>query len=205
MTDTKLPFSFPVEVLQLPAAGRVYTLQADERARADIAALLGLVAVGRLIATITIAPMAGGGVEARARFDADVTQTCVVSLEPLPATVGETIVRRFKVPPRKAPSSPVGKPPKVTDVPPDGWIDPDDDTPDPIIEGCIDLGALVVEELALALDPYPRTPGISFAGPGDSAPPEAGGLSSSPFAALAGFQGARPTQRRSKTRPKVRR
>ena len=36
------------------------------------------------------------------------------------------------------------------------------DPPDPIIDGKIDLGALLVEFVALGLDPFPRKPGVVF-------------------------------------------
>ncbi|TAK98989.1 MAG: DUF177 domain-containing protein [Rhodospirillaceae bacterium] len=204
MTGAKLPFSFPVEVLQLPAGGRVYTLRADDQERADVAAELELVAVGRLIATVTLMPATGGGVEARARFEADITQTCVVTLQPLATTVNEEVIRHFTVPRRKAPTVSAGaKAPTDMDTS-DGWIDPNEEVPDPIVDGCIDLGAMVVEELSLAIDPYPRAPGASFSDLGVSVSPPLP-QSSSPFAALAGFRTAEPAQRRSKTRPKVRR
>jgi hypothetical protein len=35
----------------------------------------------------------------------------------------------------------------------------DEDEPDPVIDGKIDLGALAAEFFALGLDPYPRKPG----------------------------------------------
>ena len=53
-----------------------------------------------------------------------------------------------------------------------------EDPPDPIVDGRIDLGALAVEFLALALDPYPRKPGAEFTPPPEEAPPD------SPFDAL---------------------
>ncbi|MFJ5370074.1 YceD family protein, partial [Bosea sp. CER48] len=55
----------------------------------------------------------------------------------------------------------------------------EDDPPEPIIDGVIDLGGVTLEFLALALDPYPRKPGVSFEAP--AAEPGA----ESPFAALA--------------------
>ena len=55
----------------------------------------------------------------------------------------------------------------------------DEDEPDPIIEGKIDLGALAAEFFALGLDPYPRKPGASFE---LNAKPEP---ADSPFAVLA--------------------
>ena len=54
----------------------------------------------------------------------------------------------------------------------------EEDPPDPIVDGKVDLGALAAEFLALALDPYPRKPGAEFAAP-EVAEPD------SPFAELA--------------------
>ena len=54
----------------------------------------------------------------------------------------------------------------------------DEDEPDPIIDGKIDLGALAAEFFALGLDPYPRKPGVSFESP------EEAEATVSPFSAL---------------------
>ena len=206
------PYVFPVDVAHLPANGRVYTLAADDATRAAIAAHLDLAAVGRLIATVTVMP-APGGVEVSGRFDADVTQTCVVTLDPLPATLHGDLSRRFAAAPRPKPPRPGAKikPEKAKpekDGPEDGWIDPDEDVPDPIVDGQIDLGAVVVEELSLALDPYPRKPGASLSGFG-TVQSNVEPRSESPFAALAALK---PTPRASahgrpgvKNRPKARR
>ena len=56
---------------------------------------------------------------------------------------------------------------------------PDEDEPDPIIDGKIDLGALAAEFFALGLDPYPRKPGATFEESTESEPAD------SPFSALA--------------------
>ena len=55
----------------------------------------------------------------------------------------------------------------------------DEDEPDPVIDGKIDLGALAQEFFALGLDPYPRKPGVAFEQGAESAPAD------SPFSALA--------------------
>ena len=61
---------------------------------------------------------------------------------------------------------------------------PAQEPPDVIVDGKIDLGALTAEALALALDPYPKKPGVAFV---DVMEPE--DLSESPFAALARLKG----------------
>ena len=43
----------------------------------------------------------------------------------------------------------------------------ENDAPDPLIDGKIDIGALATEFVALGLDPYPRKPGVTFEPPSD--------------------------------------
>ena len=69
----------------------------------------------------------------------------------------------------------------------------DEDDPDPVIDGRIELGALTAEFFALGLDPYPRKPGVEFVAPAESA------RSDSPFAALA----ARPAKRERRSNGKI--
>ena len=141
-----------------------------------IAAECGLPAVASLRATYKIMPRAGGRLEVAGDLEARVTQVCVVSLEPFEGDLAQEIDLTFgptaaavddwfeaeaprrgrrgepdRRPSREAPaSSPIGE-----DQP---------DPPDPIIDGRIDLGALALEFLVLALDPYPRRPGVAFDG-----------------------------------------
>ncbi len=56
----------------------------------------------------------------------------------------------------------------------------DEDEPDPVIDGKIDLGALAAEFFALGLDPYPRKPGAVLDEERTNAEPI-----DSPFSALA--------------------
>jgi hypothetical protein len=43
---------------------------------------------------------------------------------------------------------------------------PIDDTPEALLDGKIDLGAIATEFLLLGIDPYPRKPGVVFQSPG---------------------------------------
>ncbi len=58
-------------------------------------------------------------------------------------------------------------------------LDPEaDDPPDEISDGVLPLGAYVLEDLSLAIDPFPRKPGVAFEPPPGPSEP-------SPFAVLA--------------------
>lgn len=84
----------------------------------------------------------------RGKLVAEVVQACVVTLSPIRTSVNETFERRFS-----AAAEPAG----------DGLVDLDaEDPPDPLVDGMIDVGEVLAEELGLALDPYPRLPGASL-------------------------------------------
>jgi uncharacterized metal-binding protein YceD (DUF177 family) len=213
------PFSFPVEAVALPASGRVYDLAADQAAREAVARELGLDAVMSLVANFTVAPGLDGSIEVSGHFKADVVQACVITLQPVPAHLEETIARRFvahAAAPKpkddaKAKRKTPGKEPnkkkfksidEIEEV--DGWIDPNDEIFDPLVDGVIDLGEVVTEQLSLALDPYPKAPGATF---GSVIADEAGvkvlsePVATGPFAALAGLKVGKASPRRTERKP----
>jgi uncharacterized metal-binding protein YceD (DUF177 family) len=165
---TAAPFSRPIKVEAIPRDGLEASIEASEAERVALADFNGLPGVGKLGATFNLKHGAGGTVLVRGEVRAEVTQTCVVTLEPFGASLVETVDVRF-APPRE-------------DKPPRGASDAlkleDEDEPDPIVDGKIDLGALASEFLTLGLDPYPRKPGVAFESPG------ADDRSDSPFSAL---------------------
>ncbi len=148
----------------------------DDECRA-LAVRFGLVSVDGLSATVQLTRLHGfesGMVRVKGTLTAQVVQTCVVSLEPVAATVCESFSALFA--------------PDVPEFEPDVTLDPfapDEDCPEPLIDGEIDIGELTAQHLSLALDPYPRVAGLEFCGFADEeqepAPERA---SPSPFAAL---------------------
>ena len=64
-------------------------------------------------------------------------------------------------------------------------IEIDEDIPDPVENGQIDMGEAAAEHLALAMDPFPRSSGAAFTPPPEE-PPEPT-AKPSPFSALAGL------------------
>lgn len=166
---TQGSFSRPVKVDALPRDGLMQTVEATPAERAAIAEQQGLVDVAGLTATFLL-KRTGKGVRVTGAIHADVTQTCVVTLEPFPVTLDEPVDVRFARPAEER----SGRRSEVETLALDA-----EDPPDPIVGGRIDLGALAVEFLALALDPYPRKPGAEFILPLEEPPP------ASPFVVLA--------------------
>lgn len=142
-------------------------ISADAGERAALARRFGLIAIDRLDATMTVQRDATG-VVARGQLEGAVVQACSVTGDPVPAQIAEDFTIRFL---------------------PEGTVEGDevelsDEECDTVFYsgGAIDLGEAAAETLALALDPFPRSPGA------DDALRKAGVLGeeeTGPFAALA--------------------
>jgi uncharacterized metal-binding protein YceD (DUF177 family) len=87
----------------------------------------------------------------RGWLEADVVQSCVVSLEPVPAHLREPIERRYRQEDAAARCQPAG----VVD------LDADEDPIELLVGREIDVGEAFAEELGLSLDPYPRAVGTA--------------------------------------------
>lgn len=163
-----LPYSEPLRLHQI-GAGVQRRLTPDADAMKRIARALDLQALDVFEVDINLVPTVSGW-RLEGRVIADAVQTCGLTLEPLPVHVD----RKFSVQMVEATE-------REDDE--DGEIDLelDDDSPDQIEGGSLDLGQYAVEQLALSLDPFPRKPGAVF-----EQPKEPGEIS--PFAVLKGLR-----------------
>jgi hypothetical protein len=149
------PFSRIIRVDTLPKDGETVTIEANPAEREALAGSLKLPSIERLTATLNVKRAAKGGARVVGAVRSELTQTCVVTLEPFPAAVEEEIDVRFAPPDDEREARRRRDEPETVSM-------IDDDEPDPLIDGKIDLGALVAEFFALGLDPYPRKPGVAF-------------------------------------------
>jgi len=154
------------------------TLQADAATRERIAKALGLDALLSLEAEVRVSAWLDGA-QIGGRWRAQVRQTCGVTLEPFDSDLeGDLHVRALP-----QGSAALGGPDEAG-----GELDLDpesEDPPDVLPDDKIDLGAYVVEDLSLAIDPFPRKPGVEFQAPEQPGEP-------SPFAVLAKLKGGAP-------------
>lgn len=160
----------PVAIGQIGLGGLERKVVATAAECGAIAARLRIPAVGALACRFRLTALGHGVVAAQGTLRARVTQECVVTTEPFEAEVQEEFRVRFV--------------PEASFVEPeeDDLLDLDADDELPYRGSHIDLGDAAVEQLALALDPYPRMPGAELPeapAEDDDAPP------ASPFAALA--------------------
>jgi uncharacterized metal-binding protein YceD (DUF177 family) len=164
--NNNFEFSKPIDVMRLPAGGGTYALAASAEERAALAVRFALLSLDRLEAEVQLEPAAGGFYRLSARLSADLTQACVVTLEPVASHIEESFSLLY------------GTPDDQDEV----LLDGDSETIEPLEGGIVDIGEAVAQQLSLALDPFPRAPGAALAEEADLSdqnPPE------SPFAALA--------------------
>ena len=132
----------------MPVAGRELKLALGEAERAAIAAFLALTAVDRLEVTLHAVKFRGG-IRVTGRLRAAIVQPSVVTLEPVHQEISEPIDRIFL---------PGAEKQFAGEADAEIFVDLDgEDVPDHFDGNEADLSALIVETLALAIDPYPRT------------------------------------------------
>ena len=170
-----LPLTQPYNLARLGNAGDVVRFAADAEQRAAIAKWSGILSLEKFEAQVEISKLAPNRFGLAYRLNADVTQACVISLEPVPSPLERSFTRElvFAGTGRRRETDESGSGP---DLVLDGE---EEEGPEEIESLHIDLATPVLEEFVLSLDPYPRRPGVEFAAKGlDSTPPE------SPFAVL---------------------
>lgn len=154
----------------MPVSGRDISLTVERDIREAIAAQIGVTAVDRLQVKLH-AVRFRGGIRVTGQLRALVTQASVVSLEPVTEDIEEAIDRIFLPGGEKAYA---GKADAEVFVDLEG-----DDIPDHFEGNEADLSDLIIETLALGIDPYPRLEGESVGIAGDEDDED-----DSPFAGL---------------------
>jgi uncharacterized metal-binding protein YceD (DUF177 family) len=167
------PITSFVELSDLGQAGDEVTIAANAGQRARLAEWAGLEAVDHFEAVVNLRKLSRSRFGYQASVKADITQSCVVTLEPVLSHLSFEFARELH----------------LAHAVPKGWAEEAvvtpaaDEGPEEIESTNFDVAAPVLEEFALALDPYPRAAGVVFK-PEDE-PEEA---RESPFAALKGLK-----------------
>jgi uncharacterized metal-binding protein YceD (DUF177 family) len=144
-------------------------IEADDAECAALAALFGLPGIAAVSGDFALRHERRGIIAATLSLRARLTQICVITLEPFDATIHETTELRF------VPAAGISEAGEFL-------LDAETlESPDeiPYAGESIDLGAVLAEQLALSLDPYPRKPGATL-------PPEAADEPETAFSILRG-------------------
>ena len=163
-----MPFSMIYNLNRLGQAGDKVAFSASDSERAALARHVDALDVSRFEARIDLQKVAPNHFAVTFDLTAEITQACVVTLEPLAAKLDRAFRRELHFQPA------------LRRVEKDVTIAAeDDDAPEEIDSLHYDLAGPLVEEFVLAIDPYPRAPGVEF-----QPPDEGSDKPENPFAVL---------------------
>lgn len=172
---SSVEFSRPITVEQIGVQETVREIVANSSERTRLGARFGLMALDRLQATLHVQRIPGGLIRIRGHLEADVVQSCVATLDPVPVRLAEDFIMNFVA----------GRADRGGEI----VISFDEeDPPEVIVAGRIDLGETVAQQLAVSLNPYPRSPRAPPAAEGGPEVSSVPGRKKGPFEVLAGWR-----------------
>jgi uncharacterized metal-binding protein YceD (DUF177 family) len=166
-----IPFTHEFDLGDLGRNGAEVAIAARGEELARIAHWAEVRAVDAFSAKVELNKHSATRFSLDAELTADIVQDCVVTLEPVTSRIERHIHRELHLAERTR-----FRPHESVSL---GAGAGDDEVPEEIDSLDYDLAAPLLEELALAIDPYPRAAGAEFA-----APPEPQVRPENPFAVL---------------------
>ena len=143
---------------KLPKKGERFSGLADGETLAEIAAQLKILRINSLSWELLAKPWGKKGFRLDGKVTGTVAQACVVTLEAVVEQIEEIIDLRFL--PEAAATDRPRKDNPEEDV---NFDATPEDEPETYTGDYFDALPIVIEHLALGLDPYPRAPGAAFA------------------------------------------
>ena len=153
----------------LGRAGDQVAIALKESDRKRLAEWAELESVEAFEATVDLKRISANRFGYHARLSSDIVQSCVVTLEPVRSHIEREFSRDLHLVGVRH-HEPYGEALTLAAA--------DDEAPEEIDSPDFDLAGPLLEEFSLAIDPYPRAPGVKFESPAAEVAPE------SPFAAL---------------------
>jgi uncharacterized metal-binding protein YceD (DUF177 family) len=168
------PFTHLYNLNRLGQVGDEVTIRPAEEERAALARFSDVLAVKAFAGHVALNKLSPNRFRLDYTLAADIVQSCVVTLAEVPAHIERQFTRELHFSPALRRNS---APPPAEDVVLEA------DEPEEIDSLHHDLAGALIEELILAIDPYPRASGVEFQAPndGDKVP-------ESPFAVLKGLK-----------------
>lgn len=165
--QTDSPVGYAINVARLPQKGMSVLIKADAAQREALAEAHGLLSVEKYRADLLVTKWKRNGIKISGTVQAEITQACIATLEPVQASIDEDVEGVFL--------------PEDSKLAREGFnvageilLDAEGpDGPETFTGDTIDAGALAEEFFGLGIDPYPRKSGVSApAAKTDDAEPE---------------------------------
>jgi len=170
------PFSYLVKVGHISANPVRIGLEASPEELKALAKFWDVLSVDYLKSELQVTRWKRDGIRIKGQVQAGIVQACVVTLEPVPSVIDEKVEQIFVPEGSKLARMTTNEEGEIV-------LDPEGpDIPEQFVGDTIDVGVVVAEFAALAIDPYPRKDGIDFDGYGEKTPMEH--KKPSPFAVL---------------------
>jgi hypothetical protein len=166
MKHAKLPnreFSFAVNADDIASTPVSFSFSPNESERAAIAKRLDVLSLTRAEAKIECTRESGHIIHVRGEFSADITQECVVTLDPIQSTIGDEFESWFSDKDHIASFKKAQIEAKAKKEFIETPMLEEHEDPEPLENGKIDVGELFVQFLSLAVNPYPQKPGVRVA------------------------------------------
>ena len=151
-----------VNLDRLPKLGRHLKIRADAEQLQRIATVADVSSVGRLSAELDVVRIKGG-IQVLGKLSAEITQPCVVTLDPVHQQIDEKLDRVFLPAPLDTKADASRDAEKENAPGSEAYIDLSaEDAPDYYDGPMFDVTDYLLETFALAIDLYPRTPGAKM-------------------------------------------
>ena len=187
MTDTrdKEGWKHIVNADELGVEVDELTLTPNEKDREKIANLFDILEVKALKADLKFKRVQGGLViRIDGKFNADVLQRCVVTLDPVETHIEEDFKAWYADPEQAISFNKARQQREMQKQHGEAPIVDESDDPEPIEDGKIDLGDVVTQFLSLSIDPYVHKEGVEYEIGDDQNRPETSPARKNPFEKL---------------------
>src|SRR5690348_16871803 len=141
-----------VDVDRMGPNGTALDIAASDGERAALAKRFGFLGLPAFSARVTVDRRPGGQVVVEGRLRGRIVQACILTLDPVTQDLDEAfrIVFKQDLAEERDPESG------------EALIAAHADAPEPLSGNMLDVGEIAAEQLSLAADPYPRSPGAKL-------------------------------------------
>lgn len=154
-------WGFTIEADEISETPRSYFLSPTEQEIKDLERRLDVKSIDRLEATLNVSRQAGGRIYVQGHMKAKITQSCVVTLEPVEDWIEDDFDAWYLDKDSTVSFTEAKKNHQTKKGHVEVEVSEESDDPEPLVDGKIQGGELVTQYLSLAINPYPHKEGAA--------------------------------------------
>jgi uncharacterized metal-binding protein YceD (DUF177 family) len=148
---------YPFHVENVPSAGKTVKMKAEPQHLKDIARRMDVLAINSLEADLKLMLQNAGHIlYITGNFKAEIIQECVVTLKPITSSVEDSFEAWYADHDKAVSFNRAKHQLKALEEGDEVQILEEQDDPEALIDGQVDLGEVVIQFLSLAVNPYTR-------------------------------------------------